>query len=247
MVDYSDDDIIDIFPLYEPENRFLEAFFQFAYRLNSLYRQWNVTKTQISRYLDELCSSRGREIIVDETLLSDEDKFLAAGGFTQYEVDMELNEVIASDEEYFPEFLRGAVLSQGLTLLETMLDDVAKEVASALGETVKLDDRRMPYINRYILYLTKCCGLDLEIPAHLWKRLDAIRELRNSYIHKLDRDLPSEIRATLESLVVGIPNSDTAIDNEFVEHGLDVVVEVGKKVELAFWQWFEARIETSRG
>jgi hypothetical protein len=61
------------------------------------------------------------------------------------------------------------------------------------------------------------------------------------------RDLPSEIRATLQSLVAGIPNGDTAINNGFVEHGLAIIAEVGKKVELEFWQWFEARIETSSG
>ena len=100
----------------------------------------------------------------------------------------------------------------------------------------------MPYINRYVLYLTKNCGLDLEIPGDLWKRLDAIRALRNNYIHKLDRDLPSQIRSTLESLVAEIPTSD--IDNEFIEHGLDTIAEVGKMVERAFWQWFDENIKT---
>lgn len=214
------DGALELNPLYEPGDRFLETFYQFAYRINSLHRHWMSTRKFIACYLTDL---RAME--------------------TDGSGEMELfkDELLLSDQEYFPQFLRGAVLSHSLAVLESLLDDVAAEVASELGAKVDLDHRPLPYINRYILFLTRNCGLKLEVSRDLWKQLDAVRELRNRYIHKLDRDLPAQIKATLEDIASETRSDDTLVDDVFVDRGLEVVAELGKAVETAFWQWYESR------
>ncbi len=214
------DDALYLDTLYEPGERFLKAFYEFAYRVNSLHRHWVSTRKFIARYLTELRAMK-----------------------TDGSAEMEIfkDELLLPDQEYFPEFLRGAVLSHSLAVLENMLDDVAAEVASELGSKVELDHRPLPYINRYILFLTRSCGLNLEVSSDLWKQLDAVRELRNRYIHKLDRDLPAQIKATLEDIAGEIRTDDMLIDDVFVDRGLKVVAELGKAVETAFWQWYESR------
>jgi hypothetical protein len=217
------DGALDLDPLYEPAGRFLEAFYQFAYRINSLHRHWVLTRNFMARYLTDL-----------------------QGMKTDGSAEMEIykDEFLLPDQEYFPEFLRGAVLSHSLAVLENMLDDVAVEVASELGAKVELDHRSLPYINRYILFLTRSCGLKLEVSRDLWKQLDAVRELRNRYIHKLDRDLPAQIKATLEDIAGETRPDDRLVDDVFVNRGLEVVAELGKAVETAFWQWHENREST---
>jgi hypothetical protein len=160
MVDDPFNDALELDPLYQPRERFSQAFYEFAYRLNSLQRHWEFTRRFIARYLTDLRAAQTdgsweKEIIKDEILLS--------------------------EQEYFLEFLRGAVLGHGLALLETLLSDVASEVASDLGADPELDQRQLPYVNRYILFLTRTCGLELEVSKDLWRKLDAIRELRNLF------------------------------------------------------------------
>jgi len=206
-------------PLYQPSERFLLAFYDFAYRLNSLQRHWESTRHFIARYLTDLRAVR-----------------------TDGSAEMEMiKDEFLSDEEYFPEFLRGAVISHSLALLENLLSDVVEEVASDLGTLTVLDERQLPYVNRYILFLTRTGGLELEIGKDLWRKLDAIRELRNRYIHKLDRDLPSQIKATLARMADEAQSDEKLVDDAFVDSGLSVVAELAGKLDCAYWRWFEKR------
>src|SRR5437899_1855345 len=117
--------------LYDPGERFCQEFYEFAYRLNSLSRHWYVTRRFIVGYLADLRAAKRKDSAAEEEMVRDE--------------------MLLSDQEHFPEFLRGAVLAHALTLLETLLSDVAREVASELGTDQELDQRPLPYVNRYIL------------------------------------------------------------------------------------------------
>ncbi len=105
------DDALDLDTLYEPRERFLEAFYEFAYRVNSLHRHWVSTRKFIARYLTELRAMK-----------------------TDGSAEMEIfkDELLLPDQEYFPEFLRGAVLSHSLAVLENMLDDVDASASKLL-------------------------------------------------------------------------------------------------------------------
>lgn len=213
---------LSVEPLFEPE-RFMEAFFEFGYRLISLQRYWEFTRRYIVKYIEALK--------VEE---------FALPGTAEFAAEMEVfRDELLSDEDYFPEVLRGAVLAHGLALLETLLSDVASETAKDLSVDVVLDKRKIPNVNRYILFLTKTCGLDVDIRKELWKRLDAVRELRNRYIHKLDRQLPSEIRATLGQMVNETHLEDTPIDDAFVDSGLQTVAQLAERIETAYWQFYD--------
>jgi len=213
-------DALKLHPLYQPSERFLQAFYDFAYRLNSLQRHWESTRRFIAGYLTDFRTAR-----------------------TDGSGEMELikDELFLSDEEYFPEFLRGAVISHSLALLENLLSDVVDEVASDLGTQIELDERQLPYVNRYVLFLTRTCGLELEIGKDLWTKLDAIRELRNRYIHKLDRDLPSQIKATLARMADEAQSDEKLVDDAFVDSGLKVVAQLAGRLDSAYWRWFEKR------
>lgn len=212
-------------PIYQPNERFHSAFYEFAHRLNSLQRHWLATRDSIEGYL-----SRLRDLEMDGTA----------------EMELFRDEMLLPDSEYFPGFLRGAVLAHGLALIETMLDDVANDVASELRSKVELDQRPLPYVNRFILFLTSSCGLTVEISKELWKQLDAVRELRNRYIHKLDRALPAHIRETLTEMASGVESSDLAVDDVFVDRSINVFADIGRRVEEAYWQWYDARAPRNR-
>ncbi len=220
MVNDPINDALEIDWLYQPSGRFAQEFYEFASRLNSLQRHWEFTRRFIARYLTDL---------------------QAAQTDGSWAMEMDKDERLLSDQQYFPEFFRGAVLAHGLALLENLLSDVANEVASELGADPELEQRQLPYVNRYILFLTRTCGLELEVSKDLWQKLDAIRELRNRYIHKLDRDLPSQIKATLSRIVDDVQSNEKRVDDTYVDFSLAVVAELARKVESAYWRWFEKR------
>jgi hypothetical protein len=211
--------------LYEPE-RFLQAFYEFAYRLNSLQRNWESIRRFIAGYLTDL---------------------QAAKTDGSAEMEMIKDDVVLSDQEYFPEFLRCAVLSQGLALLEKLLSDVVHEIASEIATDPKPDQRQLPYVNRYILFLTRTCGLEFEVSKELWRNLDAIRELRNRYIHNLDRDLPVQIKITLTRIADEMQSTNKPVDDTFVDVGLEVVAELAQRIEDGYWRWFDKHGSHPRG
>ncbi len=86
--------------------------------------------------------------------------------------------------------------------------------------------------------MTRTCGLELEVSKDLWKRLDAIRELRNRYIHKLDRDLPLQIKDTLSNVTRDALSETISLDDAYVDVSLKVVAELAKTVETSYWQWY---------
>lgn len=219
-------DGLELNPLYEPSERFLRAFYAFAYRLNSLQRHWEYTRRFIAGYLADL-----RGVTTDGSA----------------EMEMIKDDLVLSDQEYFPEFLRCAVLSHGLALLEKLLSDVVYEIASETGADPKPDQRQLPYVNRYVLFLTRTCGLEFEVSKDLWRNLDAIRELRNRYIHSLDRDLPAQIKITLTRIADEVQSEDKPVDDTFVDVGLKVAAELAQRVEDGYWRWFDKRGSHPRG
>jgi hypothetical protein len=212
------DDALEVEPLYQPGERFSREFYEFAYRINSLQRHWEFSRRFVARYLTGLQAS--------QTDGSGEMEFIK-------------DEVNLSDQEYFPEFLRCAVLSQSLALIENLLEDVVHEIATETGVDTKLDERKIPYVNRTILFLTRTCGLEIELGNDFWKNLDAIRALRNRYMHKLDRDLPVQIKTTLTRIADEVESNDKPVNDAFVDVGLNLVAELAGKVEKAYWQLFD--------
>ena len=214
-------DALEVEPLYQPGEPFSREFYDFAYRLNSLLRHWQSTQRFIAGYLTDLRAAK-------------------TDGSTEMEIIKD--EILLPDQEYFPEFLRGAILAHSLALLENLLTDVASEVASELGAHPELDQRQLPYINRHILFLTRTCGLELDVSKDLWRKLDAIRELRNRHIHKLDRDLPLQVKATLSRMADEAQSAEKAVDDTFVDCGLKVVAELAEQLECAYWRWFDKQV-----
>jgi hypothetical protein len=85
-------------------------------------------------------------------------------------------------------------------VIEKLLDDVAGDVAKRLGQTVELP-KNMPYINQYVTYLQRSCGLFLTIDKPTWKEIDTLRNVRNRYIHRISRALPEQVQVQLDRLI----------------------------------------------
>ena len=108
--------------------------------------------------------------------------------------------------------------------------------------------KAMPYINRYVTYLQRGCGLSLNIDKETWKSIDAIRDIRNRYVHKISRDLPDQIQRTLQELFESDHGAEFKVNDEFVRTAFEVIGSLATKLDVAYWTFVESReIQATEG
>ena len=215
------DRLLQIDPVYEAELQFHQPFWDFASRLQSLQRHWELNKEFIERHISLL------EATEDDGSTEFHDIF---------------SETADVDIEYFPEYLRLSTISFSLSLVENLLGSLSDDIASDLHIDVELDQRPLPYINKYILWLTRGCEIEIDIDKSQWKRLDAIREMRNKFIHKIDRNIPDQVKKVISEMVSSITATDNLVSNEFVDASLINLANLVKTIELAYIDFYEKRI-----
>jgi len=215
---------LEIEPVYQTEGVFYEPFFIFESRIQSLQRHWFLSKGIIKNHF----------LILDK-----------ASGHNSAEFDDLFDESIGYDVEYFPEYLRLSTISFSLSLLENLLISLSGDIAESLGKKVELDDRNIPYINKHILWLTRGCGVDVQIDKKVWKNLDAIRELRNRFIHKIDRDIPNQIRKVISDMLSESITNDKTVSDEFVDVAMKKIAGLVKAIELAVIEFYRSHHRNS--
>jgi hypothetical protein len=189
-------EVLEIEPAYETELEYFKPFWDFKYRFQSLQRHWVLNKRYLNNHISTLSAVKGD------------------GSAEFFDVFSETANV---DIEYFPEYLRLSTISFALSLVENMLGALSEEIASDLGVSISLDKRPLPFINKYILWITHGCGIPVDIKKPMWKSLDAIREMRNRFIHRIGRDIPEQIKKVITEMVASSASSNTVVTDEFVD------------------------------
>jgi hypothetical protein len=202
---------------YEAEPEFHEPFWNFMYRFQSLERHWQLSKEFFSRHISDL----------EQTPDDGEDGFA--------EIFSETAEV---DMNYFPEYLRLSTISFSLSLVENLLSDLSEEISKSQRKVYQPDSRNIPYINKYILWLTRGCGIEIAIDKSIWRKLDAIRELRNRFIHKIDRDISDNVKKVMSDMISEASSQGEDITDQFVDAALETLALLVKEIELSYIDYY---------
>ncbi|MDG1071701.1 MAG: hypothetical protein P8P32_08830 [Akkermansiaceae bacterium] len=199
--------------VYEPEAYFFEPFWEFAARLNSLQRYWNLGKDYHNRHTSLVDSAKG-------------------DGSAEFH-DIR-DDILLSDKEYMPEFNKLSTIAIALSLVENLLGTLADDIAKDLGKKVDLDQRPIPYLNKYIMWLVRGCGIEIDIDKSIWKGLDAIREMRNRFIHRINRDIPDQIKKVISEMVSSSFDPNNPVSDDFVEKAFVQLADLVKIIETAY-------------
>ncbi|WP_394134121.1 hypothetical protein [Vibrio parahaemolyticus] len=199
--------------VYEPELEFHEPFWDFKYRFESLYRYWLLNTKHLSKHLNILEQIEG-------------------DGSAEYQ-DM-FDETMGVDIKSFPSYLRLSTMSFSLSILERLLEGVVKMKASDDGIQVKIKNKKLPYIDRSIDFLINNTSLELDIDKSDLEQLNAIRILRNIFIHKLDRDLSNNIQSTLKDLNGTTIERVEQVNDDLVKNTFIIISNIVKSIELAY-------------
>ena len=210
--------LFEIDDIYNTEDIFSSnSIWDFSYRINSINRNWKVYSEFNNSY-----SERLREL--EDDLKLEDMGAESLGAFSEsHEIDL----------DYFPSNLRGYIISIALSSLENLLSELAEEVSNDLGKKIQLDNRKLPFINKYILWFSRECNLEFSIPKKLNKSLDDIREIRNRFLHKINRDIPDNIAKTMSEMTEEI-NTESSVDDKFVDKSLERICELVKKIEISY-------------
>ena len=210
--------LLEIQPIYDTEAQFFEPFWEFKYRFQSLQRHWQLNKDYIQNHISILRSVKGDGSAEFENIFS---------------------ETANVDIEYFPEYLRLSTISFSLSLVENLLGSLSDEIARDRGIKIELDKRPLPYINKCLLWLTRGCGLDITIDKSLWKSLDAIREMRNRFIHKIDRNIPDRVKKVISEMVSIALDDENSVTDNLVDASLSQLARLVKEIELAYIDFYQ--------
>lgn len=212
--------VLQIKPIFETESLYCSnSIWEFSYKFQSLHRHWILSKEYFTRFSSDL-------------------------GSTDLLVNAEANDMYGEtamiDIENFPEYIRQSTLAIALSLLETMLNGLSIEIAEDQGIDVDLPDKNIPYINKYILWFAQGCGIEIDINKSIWKSLDAIRTVRNRFIHQIDRDIPSHVQKVISEMAASSVDDNQLVTDEFVDASLKKLSELAKSVELAHIRYYES-------
>ena len=231
-----------------------KALKEFEERFNSLYRFWIINTDFIYGYLKRIdavsISDYEKEFNRDfdgykkrYSELSEEDK--------AFRVDPDLvffepnaydigKENVNNDLKFFIEHLRLSTISNSLSLLENFLGSLADEISSQENITVELSQKG-PYIDQYLAWLKRGLGFELAIDKPKRKELDALRAVRNRYIHRINRDLPERIKKVINEMLSEAIEDDNSINDEFVIRSFECLAELVKLIELSYFKYQNER------
>lgn len=207
---------IDKKPIYTAEGECIaHPFWEFMYRIQALHRHWMINIDFTKKHLSMLKNAGSIN-----------------GKYQEY-YDL-YAETAGSDIDYIPEQIRGSTISMLISLLENLLIQLSEDLAKELNIKIELSENKMPLINKHIYWLAKGCGLEVYIPKQTNKNLDLIREIRNRFIHNINRDIPDQLKKTLSQIIEGNDNNKSLVDDAFVEFSFDQISKVVKNIELSY-------------
>lgn len=195
------------------------AFHNYEQQFSSLYRFWIFNKGLLN---DHFASIEVNAKTAEEGLLVEQIEF---------------------DNFFFIEQLQNFIISMNISLLENFLVILTKEVANELNlDVIDSFSRKPPIPDKYINWLKEECDFEgLSQDKTNNKKWDAIRTVRNRFIHAIDRGIPLDVKATLDKISNNtMSDSKSQINSNpiFVEFVFFEISTLVKKIQNSFLHKF---------
>jgi len=202
--------------IYKP--MLLISNLEFSYEINSLYRYWVLIQSHIKdhkRKAEEQKSNiRGPYALDRKYIFSDTDGI---------------------DIKNFPEYLMNSVITFEISILENYLYYLCLEIEDYIGITFEIDEKdKRNFLEKYVSWLRDCAGIEVDCDSEIYKKVDAFRMIRNTFIHNLSSDFPEKAKRIIREAVNGQPNEKIKVDEKLVEASFKAIVEFMSYMEEAY-------------
>lgn len=210
-------------PYFKCSEDFSKVFSEFEMRLGSLQRYFELNNLHIKEYL-----SSSKEILRDhKNERLKETKILDQYGKCHY-----------ADVDYFYEMHYLSVLLILFTMFENLLSNIVKDISYISKHDFNdFNQKDLPYINKYILFLKNRCKLNINISQKEWQSLNTIRKVRNNYLHNLNIDIPEELQSELLKIMTPKNNNKVTVNDEFLEMCFTLFGKITSQLEVSYWDY----------
>jgi hypothetical protein len=208
-------------PYFKCQEDFSKVFSEFEMRLGSLQRYFELNNLHIKNYI-----SHSKNVLRDEkNSRSKENDILDQYGKCHY-----------ADVDYFYEMHYLSILLILFTMFENLLSNIVKDLSYISKHNFNdFNQKDLPYINRYILFLKNKCKMNITISQKEWQSLNTIRKVRNNYLHNLNIDIPQELQVDLLKIMTPKNNSKVTVNEEFLEMCFTIFGKIASQLETSYW------------
>lgn len=206
-------------PAYECGETFFPSFYEFSLRYNSLHRYWSLSKSHNKELLGQL-----KEMI-------------ASGQGPEHEFLM--SETTEVDLKAFPVHLRLSVITMAFSIVESLLRDVADEIAPELQEVKgavagrEVSEPFETFTARYMTMLSQWHGLIMGpgLDGTALSELSRSRQATYERLGLIDASILDDIAEVTEQLVAEAQGTDHAMSDDDVDLLLHHLAGFAKSLE----------------
>ncbi|MFB6467405.1 hypothetical protein ACE38V_11410 [Cytobacillus sp. Hz8] len=106
--------------------------------------------------------------------------------------------------ETFPKILRTSALISQYAYLEKTLNTISKVCERTYNLSISPEDIRHNGVKKYLFYLHKVVGLNINDTEILWQKIYAYNQIRNRFVHSPEENYTAKEKATFEQKIKGL-------------------------------------------
>jgi hypothetical protein len=209
---------------FELDDRFSEPIRNYYYNYRSLLKYWVLTKDIITNVVYKNSDFFGGEEVEEHELdtLVDWEKVTSFDG-----------EEIDHDFLMIPSIQKNLIICASLTLVETLLREVCKEIDPDYELNLKGS-----YVQRFSHYIRS--RTNISIKKNFLRDFETLGHLRNSFIHQSDnRSVPIETIDYINSITGPFVDISSGVSNIHVELFLNLLDHFGSDFQQQYWMEFD--------
>ncbi|MBS4199121.1 hypothetical protein KHA93_05560 [Bacillus sp. FJAT-49732] len=107
-------------------------------------------------------------------------------------------------EKVFPKIMRTSALISQYSYFEKTLNTICNECERNYNISLSPEDIRHNGIKKYLFYLQRVVGLNINDTEILWQKIYAYNQIRNRFVHSPDENFTAREKATFEQKVKGL-------------------------------------------
>lgn len=107
-------------------------------------------------------------------------------------------------EKVFPKIMRTSALISQYSYFEKTLNTISNECERNYNLSLSPEDIRHNGIKKYLFYLKRVVGLNINDTEILWQKIYAYNQIRNRFVHSPDEKYTAKEKVTFEQKVKGL-------------------------------------------
>jgi len=226
LVEGFDSECLEVFESY---GYYFQSISNFSYTFNSLYRYWKLIQKQIKEH---------KKNAIEQSK--------SIKGLYAAEREIAFDETEGVDIEKFPDFILSSIITFEISILETFLVEFCTEIAKDQGILLDIEDRsNQSFLDKHLYWLKVKAGLEIDYAPEVYRAINAVRMVRNEYVHRIGSDIPEKAKKIIKEMLEGQTGGNIKVDEGFVEVSFENIAEFVKQVGDAYNEAWEERNESS--